>query len=58
MGNKKSRQALILLKGKLVEHCMMVREKTGIPITALVRTALLEWFQRHEGEPGVKAMKL
>lgn len=47
-------QALILLKGELVRQCMKVRTKTGTPITALVRTALYEWFKRHDGEPGVQ----
>lgn len=47
-------QALIVLKGKIVQHCMDVRKTTGVSITALVRSALLEWFQRHSGEPGVE----
>jgi len=49
-------QALIVLKGKIVRRCMNIRKTTGVPITALVRSALLEWFQHHEGEPGVETI--
>jgi hypothetical protein len=54
---KNKPQALILLKGELVQRCMDIREKTGTPITALARTALFEWLQRHDGEPGVRGVK-
>jgi len=56
--NKENKpQALVLLKGELVRRCMGVRKKTGTPITVLVRTALYEWFKRHDGEPGVQSIK-
>ena len=51
-------QANVLLKGKLVSRCMKIRKTTGMPITAIVRTALLEWFAEHDGEPGVAKIKL
>lgn len=60
LGRKKSENkpyALILLNGKLASHCQKIRSKTGIPITALVRSALFEWFAKHDGEPGVSKIK-
>ena len=49
-------RTLVYLRGELARRCSRVKKTTGISTAALVRTALLEWFSHHEGEPGVETI--
>ncbi len=51
-GNKP--QMNVILNGAIAERCLKIKAITGIATAALVRTALLEWFQNHDGEPCVQ----
>ncbi|MFA5077349.1 MAG: hypothetical protein WC488_02895 [Candidatus Micrarchaeia archaeon] len=50
--------ANILLQGEIVERCIAAREKIGIPITSIVRMAVLDWLARHDGETGIRKARI
>jgi len=50
--------ANVLLQGEIVQRCMEVREKTGVPITSIARMAILDWLAKHNGEAGIERVSL
>jgi len=48
---------VVRIGGELAVKMRKLNQKTGIPARSLVRVAVLEWFQRHDGEPGVEQIK-